>query len=97
VAVETSECLRVEVVGEAQNIECVCVDVDQLMVISLPQVVQDGRLVEVGQVGHVLDFLVFWRVHLVHLVFLQGFFLNHGQQDKVNYTVFDCQLLFVSR
>jgi len=71
--------------------------VDQLMVISLPQVVQDGRLVEVGQVGHVLDFLVFGRVHLVHLVFLQGFFLNDGQQDKVNYTVFDCQSLFESR
>lgn len=70
--------------------------VDQLVVISLPQVVQNGRLVEVGQVGHVLDFFILGRVHLVHLVFLQGFFLNHGQQDKVNYTVFDCQSFFFS-
>lgn len=49
--------------------------VDQLVGVTSPQVVKDGGIVKVGQVGHVFGFFVFGRVHLLQLVFLEGLFL----------------------
>ena len=46
--------------------------VDELVAVASPQVVKDGGVVEVSQVGHVLGFFVFGRVHLLQLVFLEG-------------------------
>ena len=38
--------------------------VDKFCLVSGPQVVEDGGLVEVSEVGHVLTLLKLWRVHL---------------------------------
>lgn len=45
--------------------------VDQLMIVSLLEVIQDGRVIQVCQVGHVLAFLVLGRVHLPYQVLLE--------------------------
>ena len=42
--------------------------IDELGLVSGPEVVQDGGLVEVGQVGHVLALLKLGRVHLLYLI-----------------------------
>jgi len=49
--------------------------VDQLVDVTSPQVVKDGGIVEVSQVGHVLGFFVFGRVHLLQLILLEGLLL----------------------
>lgn len=36
---------------------------------------QYGSIVKIGQVGHILGFFVFWRVHLRDLLFLEVLFL----------------------
>ena len=61
------------------------VGVDQPLDISLVQVEQDGRIVEIGQVGHVLAAVVFGRVDLGHqllLVFLG--FSSRGSLDDLH-------------
>lgn len=45
--------------------------VDELVVVTLLEIVKDGGVVEVGQVGHVLGFLILGRVHLLQLVLLE--------------------------
>jgi len=50
--------------------------VDKLGVITLSQVVQYRRIVQEGQVGHVLCLLVLWRIHLVDLILLESFALR---------------------
>lgn len=45
--------------------------VDELGVVTLLQVVEDRSIVEVGQIRHVLAFLVLGRVHLLQLVLLE--------------------------
>lgn len=45
--------------------------VDQLGVVSLPQVMQNRSVVKIGQVGHIFGFLVFWRIDLLEEIFLQ--------------------------
>ena len=50
--------------------------VDEFGVITLLEVVQNTRFVQVRQVGHVFDFFELWRVHLVALIFLQFLFLR---------------------
>ena len=45
--------------------------IDQAGVVSLPQVVEHGCFVQVGQTSHVLHLLKLWRVHLlsdVHII-----------------------------
>lgn len=56
--------------------------VDQFAVVTLLQVVQHRRLVQVGQVGHVLGLLEFRRIHLGQLVLAELFRLR-GQQFSV--------------
>ena len=50
--------------------------VDKLIDITRFQVPKHRGIVKVGQVGHVLAFLVFGRVHLLQLVFLKGLLLS---------------------
>lgn len=45
--------------------------VDELGVVTLLQVVEDRSIVEVGQIRHVLAFLILRRVHLLQLVLLE--------------------------
>lgn len=47
------------------------VGVDELDVVTLPQVVQDRGVVKVGQVGHVLAFFEFGGVHLLYQILLE--------------------------
>lgn len=49
--------------------------VDKFMVISLFKIVQDGGVIEICQVGHILTFLVFRWIYLSNLFFLEGFLL----------------------
>lgn len=56
--------------------------VDQLVVVSLFQVVQYRGVVQVGQVRHVLGFLILGRVHLAHLFLLKIFHLRSFGRDK---------------
>jgi len=44
--------------------------VDQLVVVSLSQVMEHRGIVKVCQVGHILGFFVFRRVHLLEQIFL---------------------------
>jgi len=52
--------------------------VDELGVVTLLQVVKDRSIVEVGQIRHVLAFLVLGRVHLLQLVLLEVLGLRSG-------------------
>lgn len=56
--------------------------VDELGVVTLLQVVEDRSIVEVGQIGHVLAFLVLGRVHLLELVLLEVLGLSGVRVDK---------------
>lgn len=56
--------------------------VDQLVVVSLFQVVQYRGVVQVGQVGHVLGLLILGRVHLAHLLLLKIFHLEFPQEGR---------------
>lgn len=59
---------------------CVCISVmsmwvffldtyiDQARVISVFDVVQDGCLIETRQLGHILDFVELWRIHLLYVI-----------------------------
>jgi len=49
--------------------------VDELMVITLFKIVQNGGIVKIGQVGHIFSFLILRWVHLGHLFLLECFFL----------------------
>lgn len=55
--------------------------VDQLMIVSLLKVIQDRRVIEVGQVGHVLSFLVLGGVDLAHQIFLEVFDLRNERRS----------------
>lgn len=44
--------------------------VDELVEVTLTQVVQDCSFIEIGQVGHILNHLELEWVHLLHFVFL---------------------------
>ena len=50
--------------------------VDQLGLVTPLQVVEDGGVVEVGQVDHVVTLLELWGVHLTHSRRGEGFFLK---------------------
>ena len=68
-------------VGVDGNTEEARVGVDQLVHVSDPQVPQHRRVVEVGQVGHVLAAVELGRVHLAHQVLLEHLLLpldGHG-------------------
>lgn len=45
--------------------------IDELVVVSLPQVMEHRGIVKVCQVRHILSFFVFRRVHLLELIFLE--------------------------
>jgi hypothetical protein len=50
--------------------------VDELALVAALQVVEDGSVVEVGQVDHVVALLELGRVHLTDLSRREGFFLK---------------------
>lgn len=50
--------------------------VDQLMVVSLLQVMEDRSIVKIGQIGHIFGFLVFWWIDLLEKIFLKITGLN---------------------
>ena len=58
-----------------------CTHVDQTRVISLPQVVKHGGLIQVGQTGHVLCLLKLWGVHL-----LRDIDIKHSLLKKTKYS-----------
>ena len=51
------------------------VGVDQLVDIADLQIPENGGVIEVGQVGHVLTAVELWGVHLAHLVLLVNLLL----------------------
>lgn len=58
--------------------------IDELMVISLFQVIQNRRVVQIRQVGHVLAFFVLGRVHLAHLVLFEIFHLTYHTEKNAD-------------
>ena len=64
---------------------CVCAlsHVDHPGGIALLEVVQHGRLVEVGHHGHVLDLVILGRVHAGHVVLLHSPGLEHKRTMSV--------------
>jgi hypothetical protein len=50
--------------------------VDELALVAALQVVEDGSVVEIGQVDHVVALLELRRVHLTDLSRWEGFFLQ---------------------
>ena len=62
------------IVGEAGSM--ICTHVNQTVDVSRLEVPQDGCLVQVGQVGHVLTLFKLWRVDLSHIFRLAHFFLQ---------------------
>lgn len=56
--------------------------VDELGVVTLLQVVEDRSIVEVGQIGHILGFLILGRVHLLQLVLLEVPGLSSGPEGE---------------
>ena len=67
-------------VGVNGHAEQAGVGVDQLNEVALLQVVEHRGVVEVGQVGHVLAFLVLGRVHLGDLLLLEVLLLWVGDE-----------------
>lgn len=61
--------------------------VDQFAVVTLLEVVQHRRLVQVGQVGHVFGFLEFRRVHLGQLVLAELFRLRGHCGEFVRFCI----------
>ena len=57
--------------------------VDQLGLVTPLQVVEDGGVVEVGQVDHVVAFLKLWRVDLANLSRWESFFLKKNIKHKL--------------
>lgn len=53
--------------------------IDQLCLVSGLEIVQDGRIVQKGQVGHVLALLVLGWIHLSDLVLLEFLLLKFAQ------------------
>lgn len=49
--------------------------VDHLGVVTLLQIMQDGRLVKIGQIGHIFGLFVFGGIHLGNQIFLEVFLL----------------------
>lgn len=56
--------------------------VDELGVVTLLQVVENRSIVEVGQIGHVLGFLILGRVHLLQLILLEVLGLSSGPERE---------------
>lgn len=52
--------------------------IDEFGIVPLPQIVEDGGVVEEGEIGHVLAFLVLGWIHLSHQILLVGLFLVFG-------------------
>lgn len=62
------------------------VGVDKLVGITGFQVPKHRGIIKVGQVGHVLAFLVFGGVHLTALIFLKGFLaIGNLDDDQVTF------------
>jgi hypothetical protein len=57
--------------------------VDELALVAALQVVEDGSVVEVGQVDHVVALLELRRVHLTDLSRREGFFLQKKIQKHL--------------
>jgi len=51
-------------------------DIDESGVVSWTQVVQNGCLIEVGQISHVVNFLELGRIHLLNRIFLDRLVLQ---------------------
>jgi hypothetical protein len=73
------------------NAEKTGVGVDEFHDVTGFQVVQDGSIVKVGQVGHVLAFLEFWGVNLCNQVLLEvlGFTAWDANGDEVALSALD--------
>jgi len=54
---------------------CTAPYVDVSGAVARSEIVQHGRLVQVRHVGHVLDLLELWRIHLLDLVLLHRLLL----------------------
>lgn len=65
------------------NVRSRCTYVNQFGVVALLEIVQNGRVVQVSQIGHVLDALELWRIHRVALVFLERSLLRRVAGDRI--------------
>lgn len=59
--------------------------VNELIVISLPEIMQDGAFIQESQVGHVLRHLILWRIDLLDQIFLPLFFLDNYNKTWIFY------------
>lgn len=50
--------------------------VDELVVVTLFQIVQNSTFVKIGQIGHIFNFFEFWRIDLTNVLFLNISSLN---------------------
>ena len=69
-------CLILYLVWVNSNAKESRVSVDQLIDISDPQIPEDGRVIEISEVGHVLATVELWRIHLTDLILFVHFFLQ---------------------
>lgn len=70
--------------------------IDELVVVSLPQVMEHRGIVKVCQVRHILSFFVFRWVHLLELIFLEVFCLLLFVQQFIFISCRPvCQLRFI--
>ena len=76
ILVELTSIDGVPLVGVNDNTEEARVGVDELGLEADLQVVEDGGVIQVSQVSHVLAFLKLWRVDLSNLLRLEHFFLK---------------------
>lgn len=60
--------------------------VDEAVEVSCPEIVQHRGFVQVGHVGHVVAHLELGRVHLLHMILLEG--LNLQRQGQALYSFF---------
>ena len=69
-------CLILYLVWVNSNAKESGVSVNQLIDVSDPQIPEDGRVIEISEVGHVLATVELWRIHLTDLILFVHFFLQ---------------------
>ena len=67
-----------------------CTHVDQTRVISLPQVVKHGGLIQVGQTGHVLCLLKLWGIHLLRDIDIKHSLLKKTKLSQYMHVSYIC-------
>lgn len=77
-----AECCRRVTLGSLRLAEATYVN--EFMVVSLLEVMQDRSIIKVCQVGHILAFFILWGVDLIHLFLLEVLIL---MGKRTTYTI----------